>query len=65
LGIAEIIIAKHRNGEVRDVSMRFRESEAKFLDMNDPETHHPEGLVTYGSRMNSETISPNTDFDQF
>ena len=34
-GLAEIIIAKHRNGEVCDVKMRFRREEAKFVDAND------------------------------
>lgn len=32
---AEIIIAKHRNGEVKDVPMRFRSSEVKFVDVDD------------------------------
>ncbi|MDY5024739.1 MAG: replicative DNA helicase [Candidatus Egerieousia sp.] len=34
-GLAEIIIAKHRNGEVKDVQMRFRKSEVKFVDITD------------------------------
>ena len=63
IGLAEIIIAKHRNGEVKDIQMRFRDSEAKFLDMNDPEVSQANGIATYESRMNHETMSPNTDFD--
>ncbi len=35
IGLTDIIIAKHRNGEVRDVQMRFRHSEVKFVDTND------------------------------
>lgn len=34
-GLAEIIIAKHRNGSTADVKMRFRASEARFVDAND------------------------------
>jgi replicative DNA helicase len=30
--MAEIIIAKHRNGEVTDVPMRFIKEQAKFAD---------------------------------
>ena len=31
-GMAEIIIAKHRNGEVTDVPLRFVKEQAKFMD---------------------------------
>ena len=65
LGVAEIIIAKHRNGEVKDLQMRFRESEAKFLDMNDPEVHQTDGVRTYESRMNNQSMPSNTDFDNY
>ncbi len=34
-GMAEIIIAKHRNGEVRDVPMRFLKEQARFADVDD------------------------------
>ena len=34
-GEAQIIIAKHRNGSTADVPMRFRASEARFVDAND------------------------------
>jgi len=63
IGIAEIIVAKHRNGEIGDVQMRFRNSEAKFMDMNDQEINSVDGVRTYESRMNNEMIAPNTDFD--
>ncbi len=33
-GMAEIILAKHRNGEVCDVPLRFIKEQAKFVDMN-------------------------------
>jgi replicative DNA helicase len=32
-GIAEIILAKHRNGEVTDVRMRFIKEQARFADL--------------------------------
>ncbi|MBQ5843975.1 MAG: replicative DNA helicase [Alistipes sp.] len=32
-GIAEIILAKHRNGEVTDVRMRFIKNQARFADL--------------------------------
>jgi len=34
-GETDIIIAKHRNGEVKDVKMRFLASEVRFVDEND------------------------------
>ena len=34
-GYTELIIAKHRNGEVKDVKMRFLASEVRFVDEND------------------------------
>ncbi len=34
-GYTQLIIAKHRNGEVKDVDMRFISSEVRFVDAND------------------------------
>ena len=34
-GVAEIIIAKHRNGAVGDVRLRFRSEFARFLNLDD------------------------------
>ncbi len=34
-GLAEIILAKHRNGEVCDVPLRFIKEQAKFTDLDD------------------------------
>ncbi len=34
-GLAEIIIAKHRNGAVCDVNLRFLKEQARFTDMDD------------------------------
>ncbi|MDE6046355.1 MAG: replicative DNA helicase, partial [Alistipes sp.] len=36
-GLAEIIIAKHRNGAVCDVNLRFLKEQARFADMDDSE----------------------------
>jgi len=37
-GIAEIILAKNRNGPVDDVRLRFREEKAQFLDLDEFDT---------------------------
>ena len=39
-GMAEIIIAKHRNGAVTDVNLRFLKDQARFADVD--ETLMPE-----------------------
>jgi len=35
-GVAELIIAKHRNGALKTVKMKFTDKYAKFSDMGDP-----------------------------
>ena len=67
-GIAEIIVAKHRNGPIGDVSLRFRDEFAKFSDLEaisplyDDEAGTP--VVTYGSKMNSDlNAAKNNEFD--
>ena len=35
VGLAEIIIAKHRNGAVGDVRLRFKSEFAKFMNIED------------------------------
>ncbi|MDD4638405.1 MAG: replicative DNA helicase [Bacteroidales bacterium] len=66
-GMTDIIIAKHRNGEVRDVQMRFRPSEVKFVDASDisvdMKSYSTEGVETISSRMNREEFRSNSDFD--
>lgn len=58
-GIAEIIIAKHRNGAVGSVRLKFQSELAKFsdldtflgpLDLDDPLSNGQ----TYGSKMNTD-----------
>ena len=62
-GIAELIVAKHRNGAVGDVRLHFRSSEAKFLDMNDQALQNIDNAQTYSSKMNSESIYQNREFE--
>ena len=35
IGLAEVIIAKHRNGAVGDVRLRFKSEYAKFMNIDD------------------------------
>ncbi|MBP3332244.1 MAG: replicative DNA helicase [Tidjanibacter sp.] len=34
-GLAEIILAKHRNGETTDIKLRFRKEQARFMDLDE------------------------------
>ena len=47
-GVAEIIIAKHRNGATGDVHLSFKKELAKFSDM---ETHYGEGFASPGTNI--------------
>jgi replicative DNA helicase len=56
-GMAEIIIAKHRNGALDDVKVRFVAKFAKFLDLDEfqPADRVPDfsnGTITFSSKMN-------------
>ncbi|MBQ0024258.1 MAG: replicative DNA helicase [Bacteroidales bacterium] len=62
-GKTDLIIAKHRNGEVCDVPMRFLAEEVRFVDANDGPAY--EDLSQYdlkGSRMNMDSSSDASDF---
>ncbi|NLF44282.1 MAG: replicative DNA helicase [Bacteroidales bacterium] len=50
-GMGEIIIAKHRNGALKDIPLRFIDRFAKFCDYN-PETYSA-----------SDSFKPNSSFD--
>jgi len=58
IGIAQIIVAKHRNGALGDVSLRFKEECIKFTEMESNLSGVPEEYgaqsVTYSSRMNND-----------
>lgn len=52
-GVANIIIAKHRNGAVTDIDLKFIEKFAKFTDWNDPEfSQEDTGNIVLKSKMN-------------
>ena len=53
LGIAEIIVAKHRNGSVGDIQLAFKKQQVKFCDL---EEDIPEE-ITYRSKMNNDDVS--------
>lgn len=65
-GVAEIIVAKHRNGATGDVLLRFEDRFARFADM-DSDYLPPIGDVQLiGSKMNNfvddgPVIAPNSD----
>lgn len=60
VGIAEIILSKHRNGPIGDIQLKFKEESAKFVEL-DTLKPFPEddlnGSVTIGSKMNQEGIN--------
>ena len=63
-GMAEIIIAKHRNGAVGDVRLRFIGQYTRFQNPEDdmiiPPPTEGGGGATFGSRMNAPIGSPST-----
>jgi replicative DNA helicase len=72
VGLAEIIVAKHRNGAVGDIKLRFRKEQAKFSDLDDNFAPFatPVGAssqaVSYQSKMNEDPLSGSygdSDFD--
>jgi Replicative DNA helicase len=54
-GMAEIIIAKHRNGAVGDVRLRFIGQYTRFQNPEDDmiAPHPADGAATFGSKMNA------------
>ncbi len=69
-GIAEIILAKNRNGPVDDVKLKFREDRAQFVDIDKFDINGSidplEGSqsITLGSKMNNDNlIRPGGGFD--
>ena len=49
--MAEIIVAKHRNGAVDTIKLRFRKEQAKFMDYDDVSG---DGYSAMESSMNNE-----------
>jgi replicative DNA helicase len=67
-GIAEIILAKNRNGPVDDVRVRFREEKAQFTDIDDFDLDAlpDQGAApsfTIGSKMNNDLRKAGGGFD--
>ena len=66
-GMTDIIIAKHRNGAVCDVELRFRSSEVRFEDTNAADislnSFGGDAVETYPSKMNQEEFRSNSEFE--
>jgi len=56
IGLAEIIVAKHRNGATGDVRLRFKKEFTRFCDVEETFSITSPGSngVTYASKMNEE-----------
>jgi replicative DNA helicase len=68
--VAEIIIAKHRNGSTGDIHLSFKKELAKFSDMEPLFAGGLGGAAkTYSSKMNNDTetqgvaMSYNSNFE--
>ncbi len=61
IGLAEIIVAKHRNGGTGDVRLRFKKEFTRFMDIEEDFNMNSDGAggMTLPSKMNEET-----DFDE-
>ncbi len=60
LGIAEIIVAKHRNGATGDIQLKFKNVYAKFLNKDDDDDENSPahgGYQTISSKMNDNTFN--------
>ena len=69
-GIAEVIVAKHRNGATDTVKLRFTDQFARFSNLDDPDFGSfpgdvfntplpaPTGIITRSSRMNDDEDIP-------
>ena len=67
-GVAEIIIAKHRNGATGDIHLAFKKEFAKFADMETKFGNNYNNAQTFSSKMNTEDdsfagITSNNNFD--
>ncbi len=63
-GLAEILVAKHRNGAIGDVILKFKEEYAKFSDLEEVEAIFDDNnadSLTLSSKMNAESGSDNID----
>jgi len=68
-GLAEIIVAKHRNGPIGDVTLRFREEMAKFVEPDDSDIGELTGgnsssSISYSSKMNDDFGKAGSNFKE-
>jgi replicative DNA helicase len=59
-GMAEVIIAKHRNGSLENVKLKFIGKYTKFADYDAPEGLTPMSSITRESRLNTFRDNPST-----
>jgi len=57
-GMAEVIIAKHRNGSLENVKLKFIGKYTKFADYDSPEGLTPMSSITRESRLNTFNEPP-------
>jgi replicative DNA helicase len=69
IGIAEVILAKHRNGPVGDISLRFKDEFAKFVELDALQPllagQQNGAAYTIRSKMNEDKLPGSSDFDDF
>ena len=69
-GIAEIILAKHRNGPIGDIFLKFKDEFAKFAEMEETfiapltDVELQPVAVTKGSKMNKNILGSDFDLGQ-
>ena len=61
-GKTQLVIAKHRNGEVCDIEMIFKAERVRFIEAIDALY---EQAATYSSRMNDEPMPEQTQWEPF
>ncbi len=60
IGLAEIVVAKHRSGSIGDVRLRFKKETTRFCDVEDTFSVGDEGSgVTFASKMNVQDSPSN------
>ena len=66
IGIAEIIVAKHRNGPVGQLQLKFKDEFAKFVELDtlQPLSDSQPESVTIGSKMNREIEGEEDDLSR-
>ena len=63
IGRTQIIIAKHRNGAIDDVDMKFRAEEVRFVDLSDTVYAQADGFGV-DSAMNDD-VPMSAPYDDF